>query len=116
MPDAGRRRVIVRAYRRAAPALLLALVLAACSAAATPSPQTVSPSAGGGAVTHTPPPTSARPLAGLGSARFGTADWRTDFARHSVGLDEITSGGPPRDGIPPLDAPRFVASPRPTAG
>ena len=37
------------------------------------------------------------------------APWRTDFSRHTVPLDDILSGGPPRDGIPPVDAPVFVA-------
>jgi len=37
----------------------------------------------------------------------GAEDWRTDFSRHSVPLSEIVSGGPPRDGIPPIDHPRF---------
>ncbi len=37
------------------------------------------------------------------------AGWKTDFARHSVPLGEFSSGGPPRDGIPPIDEPRFVA-------
>jgi Protein of unknown function (DUF3179) len=32
----------------------------------------------------------------------------TDFGRHSVPLDEIISGGPPRDGIPSIDDPKFV--------
>lgn len=37
------------------------------------------------------------------------AEWpRTDFARHTVPLEEIFSGGPPKDGIPSIDAPRFV--------
>jgi hypothetical protein len=37
------------------------------------------------------------------------ADWpRTDFTRHNVALDEITSGGLPRDAIPAIDAPAFV--------
>ncbi|WP_197433661.1 MULTISPECIES: DUF3179 domain-containing protein [unclassified Bradyrhizobium] len=36
------------------------------------------------------------------------AEWpRTDFSRHTVPLQEIKSGGPPKDGIPPIDAPRF---------
>ena len=35
--------------------------------------------------------------------------WRTDFTRHTVPLDEITSGGPPKDGIPAIDHPRFVS-------
>ncbi|HXH89720.1 MAG TPA: DUF3179 domain-containing protein [Gaiellaceae bacterium] len=34
---------------------------------------------------------------------------KTDFLRRSVPLDEFQSGGPPKDGIPPLDAPRFAA-------
>lgn len=37
---------------------------------------------------------------------FSRAGWRTDFARHRVPLEEIRSGGPPRDGIPPIDHPR----------
>jgi hypothetical protein len=32
----------------------------------------------------------------------------TDFARHSVPLEEIISGGPPKDGIPSIDDPEFV--------
>lgn len=36
------------------------------------------------------------------------AEWsRTDFSRHTVPLQEIKSGGPPKDGIPSIDAPRF---------
>lgn len=32
----------------------------------------------------------------------------TDFSRRTVALDEIISGGPPKDGIPAIDAPGFV--------
>jgi hypothetical protein len=32
--------------------------------------------------------------------------WETDFSKHSVPLSEFQSGGPPRDGIPPVDEPR----------
>jgi len=36
------------------------------------------------------------------------AEWpRTDFSNHSIPLDQIKSGGPPKDGIPSIDAPRF---------
>ena len=36
-------------------------------------------------------------------------EWlRTDFSRALVDLDEIKSGGPPKDGIPSIDAPVFV--------
>lgn len=33
--------------------------------------------------------------------------WKTDFSRTSVPFQEIMSGGPPRDGIPPIDRPKF---------
>lgn len=34
------------------------------------------------------------------------ADW--DFSKRSIPLDEITGGGPPRDGIPALTNPKYV--------
>jgi hypothetical protein len=34
-------------------------------------------------------------------------EWRTDFSRHTVPLEEIIPGGPPKDGIPAIDRPRF---------
>jgi len=40
--------------------------------------------------------------------RVSTNGWETDFARHSVPLGEFISGGPPRDGIPPIDEPKPV--------
>ena len=39
-----------------------------------------------------------------------TEGWKTDFSRHSVPLRELISGGPPRDGIPPIDDPRPVSA------
>ncbi len=33
----------------------------------------------------------------------------TDFSTHSIDLSEVFSGGPPRDGIPPIDTPRSVS-------
>jgi len=38
---------------------------------------------------------------------FDVAEWKTNFRKHSVDLKEITSGGPPKDGIPAIDKPRF---------
>ena len=38
----------------------------------------------------------------------GTEGWATDFSQHSVPLEEFMSGGPPKDGIPAIDEPRFV--------
>jgi hypothetical protein len=40
---------------------------------------------------------------------FAAEGWRTDFRRHSVPLREFMSGGPPKDGIPAVDRPRFVS-------
>jgi hypothetical protein len=35
------------------------------------------------------------------------SEWRTDFTRRTVPLEEIVSGGPPKDGIPAIDQPKF---------
>ncbi len=40
-------------------------------------------------------------------AQTSDETWSTDFSRHTVPLEEIVSGGPPKDGIPALDDPRF---------
>ncbi|MBC8280320.1 MAG: DUF3179 domain-containing protein, partial [Chloroflexi bacterium] len=44
----------------------------------------------------------------LSSARFTTGRWKTDWSYHTVPFSDFLSGGPPRDGIPPLDNPSFV--------
>ncbi|MEM7406582.1 MAG: DUF3179 domain-containing protein [Pseudomonadota bacterium] len=37
-------------------------------------------------------------------------EWpNTDFANTSINLDEVMSGGPPKDGIPAIDEPKFVS-------
>ncbi len=48
----------------------------------------------------------------MSAAIADPADWRrlwprTDFSKHAVDFREIKSGGPPKDGIPPIDAPKF---------
>jgi hypothetical protein len=51
------------------------------------------------------------PLAGLGESSpppSDAAQWDTDFSKALVPLDEFQSGGPPKDGIPAIDAPRFT--------
>ncbi len=45
----------------------------------------------------------------LSDVEFSTSGWKTDFRKHSVPLSEISSGGPPRDGIPPIDHPKFAS-------
>lgn len=40
---------------------------------------------------------------------FWQSEWdRTDFTKKSVDFGSIISGGPPKDGIPSIDAPKFV--------
>jgi len=40
-----------------------------------------------------------------------TGEWpKTDFTNSSVDHDEILSGGPPKDGIPSIDDPKFVTA------
>ena len=51
----------------------------------------------------------ALPAAAAANPMFWAGEWpNTDFSRHSVDLAEIMSGGPPKDGIPSIDDPRFV--------
>ncbi len=38
-------------------------------------------------------------------------EFSTDFSIHTVPYSDILSGGPPKDGIPPLDSPQFVSVP-----
>lgn len=41
--------------------------------------------------------------------RYWKSEWPvTDFSKRSVDFDEILSGGPPKDGIPPIDEPKFM--------
>lgn len=43
--------------------------------------------------------------------RIPTSEFpKTDFDRRTVDLSEIRSGGPPRDGIPAVDLPRYVST------
>jgi hypothetical protein len=39
---------------------------------------------------------------------FRAEGWRTDFTKREAPLSDFLSGGPPRDGIPPIDSPRFI--------
>lgn len=36
-------------------------------------------------------------------------EFSTDFTKHRISFDEILSGGPPKDGIPALDEPKFIS-------
>jgi len=49
------------------------------------------------------------PLAAAEIQAVRAQGWTTDFSTHAVALTEFQDGGPPRDGIPPIDHPRLVA-------
>lgn len=56
---------------------------------------------------------AALPLLAAGPAtaqanRFDSARPKTDFSRLAIDLDEVVSGGPPRDGIPAVLDPSFI--------
>ena len=46
----------------------------------------------------------------LRRAGISRRGWETDFSLHTVPYDEILSGGPPRDGIPPIDNPKYTTN------
>jgi hypothetical protein len=48
--------------------------------------------------------------ASANAERWAREGWKTDFGKTLVPLDEIMSGGPPRDGIPSIDDPKFIAA------
>ena len=81
-------------------AALVALTLVAVIAAPRPqSPRVGGPSTsatGSGISANTPPADAA-------------SEFKTDFTKHSVPYSEILSGGPSKDGIPAIDAPKYVS-------
>lgn len=42
--------------------------------------------------------------------RGAESEFTTDFSKHSIPYSEILSGGPPKDGIPAIDAPKFQST------
>lgn len=42
----------------------------------------------------------------IGLPAISQGSW--DFSRHTIPLDEVQAGGPPRDGIPALFSPKYV--------
>lgn len=41
--------------------------------------------------------------------RASTSGWGTNWNRHTIDYNELLSGGPPRDGIPSVDKPKFIS-------
>ncbi len=60
-----------------------------------------------GAPSDSGAPESPPPSYDPGELRFSREGWRTDFSKYSVDLREFFGGGPPKDGIPPIDEPKF---------
>jgi len=83
---------------------LLALLLSACTTALS------APSRPPDASPAPPSATVSAPALLPAEAPPGGAEreFKTDFSRHTVPYAEILSGGPPKDGIPAIDDPKFV--------
>ncbi len=100
-----------RRFLAAAVALVAALAVACSQAVSTEQPS-------GTAARPTIRPETLLPVATPTTGpRFDEAEapghltggWNnTDFSKRSVPFSEISNGGPPRDGIRPIDTPRFV--------
>ncbi len=84
--------------------LATGLFLASC--APTPQP---TPIASDSPKADSPQPTPAT-LPAESPPRGAESEFRTDFSKHSVPYSEILSGGPPKDGIPSIDAPNFQST------
>lgn len=41
-------------------------------------------------------------------AQFSEGVWNTDRSKRSIDLNDLVRGGPPKDGIPSIDKPRFL--------
>jgi len=57
--------------------------------------------------THAASPSADPYAADPSRLRFEVTEWDTDFSRASIPLGSLQSGGPPKDGIPPVDQPAF---------
>ena len=86
---------------------------AATLAPTAPSPTATPVPAGSPTPTLPPPPPGLERdpdyEQALRAANISTRRWLTDFSLHTVPYSEIRSGGPGRDGIPPIDSPKFLA-------
>ncbi len=95
--------------------LALLLVAASCAAGGSKAPSQDSPGpslpgSGSGSAGLRSTTDCKEPFADSPSLKFSATGWKTDFCQHSVPYEEIRSGGPPRDGIPPIDQPKFVSN------
>lgn len=90
---------------------VLALVLSGCVSEATVNPEQEPELTQPGSNPTESPLSTEESLCddpfGSTTPAFRPEGWETNFCVHNVSYDEIFSGGPPRDGIPPIDSPRF---------
>ena len=98
--------------------LLMTLLLTACtptsggvteateSETAMAAPAGTAPEPTANTQTATTQPTTTNLLPDRLASNVGS--WATDWSNSAIDLDELFAGGPPRDGIPPLDDPQFV--------
>jgi hypothetical protein len=84
--------------------MIAGLLLAACSGGAKPGSTRIAASPGSDVGTGAAPSSSSADPSRL---RVSTAGWKTDFTKASVDLSEFLGGGPPKDGIPAIDAPKY---------
>ncbi|MBI4675811.1 MAG: DUF3179 domain-containing protein [Chloroflexi bacterium] len=88
------------------------LTLTACAAASAPPPIPTPPvttTAAPGALTNATAAPTLNLLPDQDPPPGASAEFKTDFTRHTVPYAEIFSGGPPKDGIPAIDTPKFVS-------
>lgn len=81
---------------------IIITLLSACSSAPSTAIEQVETSLGEASQLPTAP---ALP----GNLRVFSEEFSTDFSIRSVSFDEILSGGPPKDGIPAIDQPKFIS-------
>lgn len=89
--------------------VFLSMILAACTPATSSLPST--PTAIPQGSSNPPTPMEPREVKLLPEepVPFSTSEWRTNFKKHSVPFRDILSGGPPKDGIPAIDHPKFIS-------
>lgn len=87
------------------PILALLVLLAGCGATQASTMRRHTPAAPVAHQAVTNPPTPSQ----VALLRSRYPGWLTDFTKHVVPFSEFQDGGPPRDGIPPIDHPQAVS-------
>ncbi len=101
------------ATRSIVESIIVALLVSACAgatAAPTKAPtQAISPGPASISTQESLPKATPTLLPDESPPAGATFEFKTDFSKHSIPYSEILSGGPPKDGIPAIDSPTFVA-------